>query len=109
MTWYCPHNADGPIHRRNRMESTRRLFTALIIWIVSFAALASDLPRTDPESVGISSERLETLHKALSEKVDKGVIPGYVALVARHGKVAWVDAYGMQDPNTKKPMETDAI
>lgn len=91
------------------MPFASRLFATLALWLFAFVAIASDLPRTDPESVGLSSERLETVHKVLSQKVDEGVIPGYVALVARHGKVAWFEAYGVQDPNSKKPMETDAI
>ena len=34
---------------------------------------------------------------------------GYVALVARRGKVVYYEAYGVQNPNTKKAMSRDAI
>ncbi len=57
----------------------------------------------------MSSERLENIRKVLGAQVDAGVIPGYVALVARRGKVVYHEAYGVQNPNTKKAMPRDAI
>ncbi len=41
--------------------------------------------------------------------VDRGTIAGAVTLVARHGKVAALDAAGYTDIETKKPLKTDAI
>jgi CubicO group peptidase (beta-lactamase class C family) len=72
-------------------------------------ALAAELPSASPESVGLSSQRLQHLANVLRAKVDAGEIPGYVALVARHGKVAYYEAYGTQDPNKKTPMSRDSI
>jgi len=91
------------------MSNVRRLAAAFALWFIAFAVIAADLPRAKPESVGLSSDRLENIRKVLGAKVDAGEIPGYVALVARHGKVAYFDAYGVQNPNTKKPMARDAI
>lgn len=91
------------------MSPVRRVSALLTLWLLAFVAFAGDLPRAGPESVGLSSERLENIRKVLGAKVDEGVIPGYVALVARHGKVAYFDAYGVQNPNTKEPMATDSI
>ena len=39
----------------------------------------------------------------------EGEIPGYVALVARRGKVVYFNAHGVQNPKTGKPMSRDAI
>ncbi|MEO8006977.1 MAG: serine hydrolase domain-containing protein [Betaproteobacteria bacterium] len=91
------------------MSNVRRLAAAFALWFIAFAVIAADLPRAKPESVGLSSDRLENIRKVLGAKVDAGESPGYVALVARHGKVAYFDAYGVQNPNTKKPMSRDAI
>ena len=91
------------------MSVARRFTVAFALWLVAFAVLAADLPRAKPESVGLSSERLESIRKVIGAKVDAGEIPGYVALVARHGKVVYFEAYGVQNPNTKKPMSRDAI
>jgi CubicO group peptidase (beta-lactamase class C family) len=91
------------------MPLARRFAVAFTLWFVAFAVLAVDLPRAKPESVGISSERLENIRNVLGAQVDAGVIPGYVALVARHGKVVYYESYGVQNPNTKKPMSKDSI
>ena len=91
------------------MSITKQFAAALILWFIAVAVIAADLPRAKPESVGLSSERLDSIRKVLGAKVDAGEIPGYVALVARRGKVAYFEAYGVQNPNTKKPMSRDAI
>jgi len=91
------------------MPLARRFAVAFTLWFVAVAVLAADLPRAKPESVGLSSERLENIRKVLGAQVDAGVIPGYVALVARRGKVVYHEAYGVQNPNTKKAMSRDAI
>jgi CubicO group peptidase (beta-lactamase class C family) len=62
-----------------------------------------------PESVGLSSERLERLGSAIQRSIDDGRIAGGVSLVARHGKIAYFKAVGMADRESKKPMQTDAI
>jgi CubicO group peptidase (beta-lactamase class C family) len=62
-----------------------------------------------PESVGLSSERLERIASAIQKSMDDGRIAGGVALVARHGKIAYLKAVGMADRDAKKPMRTDSI
>jgi CubicO group peptidase (beta-lactamase class C family) len=91
------------------MHIARRLSVAIALSLVACLAIAADLPRTKPEAVGLSSERLDNIRKALGAKVDAGEIPGYVALVARRGKVAYFESYGLQNPNTSKRMSRDAI
>ncbi len=91
------------------MPLARRLTVAFTLWFVAFAVLAADLPRAKAGVGGLSSERLENIRKVLGAQVDAGVIPGYVALVARRGKVVYHEAYGVQNPNTKKAMPRDAI
>ena len=91
------------------MSLAHRIAVAFALWLLAFCALAAELPRATPEAVGLSSERLANIRKVLGARVDAGEIPGYVALVARRGKVAYFEAYGVQNPNTKKPMATDSI
>ena len=91
------------------MSITKQFAVAVLLWFVAVAVIAADLPRAKPESVGLSSQRLDNIRKVLGAKVDAGEIPGYVALVARRGKVAYFEAYGVQDPNTRKPMTREAI
>src|SRR3954470_5283150 len=91
------------------MTVARRLAAGFAIALFAISVFAAELPRAKPEAVGLSSSRLEHINQVLRAKVDAGEIPGYVALVARHGKVAYYEAYGMQDPTTKKPMAKDSI
>lgn len=76
---------------------------------VACSAFGADLGRGKPEDVGLSSERLRRIQEVLGAKVKAGEIPGYVGLVARHGKVVYLEANGVQDPNTKQPMARDSI
>jgi CubicO group peptidase (beta-lactamase class C family) len=62
-----------------------------------------------PKDVGLSSERLERITKAVEQSINDGRIAGAVALVARHGKIAYFKAFGMADREAKKPMRTDNI
>ena len=76
----------------------------------SFSALAQGLPKaSQPEEVGFSSERLNRVAKVFQADVDKGLIPGAVVLIARNGKVAYLEAVGFRDRDKKLPMSTDAI
>ena len=67
------------------------------------------LPTARPEEVGLSSAALDRLSAAIRERVASGHIPGAVALVARHGKVAWQQSFGVRDPASGAPMTDDAI
>ena len=91
------------------MSFAYRRSVVLALFLLVLPAFAADLPGTKPEAVGLSSQRLENIRQVLGAKVDAGEIPGYVALVARRGKVAYYEAYGVQNPNTKQPMARDSI
>ncbi len=67
------------------------------------------LPVAKPEDVGLSSQRLERLGAVLRADIDQGKIPGAVVLVARRGKVAYFESFGMRDKEAKAPMQKDAI
>lgn len=73
------------------------------------ASVRATNPTVSPEDVGLSSERLERIASAIQRSIDDGRIAGGVALVARHGKIAYLKAVGMADRDAKKPMRTDTI
>jgi CubicO group peptidase (beta-lactamase class C family) len=62
-----------------------------------------------PEEVGLSSERLKRIHDLIERRIETRDIAGAVTLVARKGKVAHLDAQGLMDIETNKPMAKDAI
>jgi CubicO group peptidase (beta-lactamase class C family) len=77
--------------------------------LVSLGALADPLPTTPPESVGLSSKRLQTIADTLKADIAKGSIPGAILLISRHGKIAYFEAMGSLDPQKKTPMAKDGI
>jgi CubicO group peptidase (beta-lactamase class C family) len=62
-----------------------------------------------PEDVGLSSQRLSRMSKSIREYVDAGRTAGVVTLIARHGKVVHLEAYGKADLATGRPTRTDDI
>lgn len=85
------------------------VLVALLFLPGAVVAQAQSLPGAKPEQVGLSSERLNKITAARRADVEKGVIPGAILLVGRHGKVALFDAVGVRDPATKAPMTKDSI
>jgi len=73
------------------------------------AIAAQDLPSARPDSVGLSSERLERISATVQRSIDDHRVAGAVTLVVRHGRVAWLKSQGMMDREAGKPMRTDAI
>jgi CubicO group peptidase (beta-lactamase class C family) len=91
-------------------EQSRRLIPGLLgFFVLSLIALAQDLPSAKPESVGLSSDRLERIATVVKHDIDDKRIAGAVTLVVRHGKVAWFKAQGMSDREAAKPMPADAM
>jgi CubicO group peptidase (beta-lactamase class C family) len=91
------------------MKMKATLLAALLCLFTFIVAQAQSLPSAKPEQVGLSSERLNKITATLKADADKGVIPGAVLLVARHGKVVLFEAVGVRNPETKAPMTKDSI
>jgi len=70
---------------------------------------AKDLKVVNPESVGLSTERLSRIDKVMQEAIDQERNAGMVVLVARHGKVAYHKAFGYADIESGAKMTTDNI
>ncbi|MBC2607537.1 serine hydrolase domain-containing protein [Pelagicoccus albus] len=91
---------------------TRRL--TLVVSLIallglSSSGLAKPLVPVEPESVGISSERISRIDSVFEEYVESGKLPGAVSLVIRKGEVAQLGVYGYRDVEGKMPMEEDTI
>lgn len=76
-----------------------------------FAAQASAqaLEASVPEALGLSSVRLERLSNALDDYVNDEQLAGSVTIVARHGKIAYFEAFGMRDIDSSSAMQLDTI
>lgn len=62
-----------------------------------------------PESVGFSSTRLERINHAMQKYVDQNLMAGVIVLVARQGKVAFLQKFGWQEIAANRPMAFDTI
>src|ERR1700733_13507943 len=67
------------------------------------------LPQAAPEDVGLSRAGLERLGGVLRGEVARGRVPGAVVLVARRGRVAYFEHFGVRDPAGDAPMTSDSI
>jgi CubicO group peptidase (beta-lactamase class C family) len=96
------------------MKHTQVFSALLLLSAVVLPLRAADtnwpLPAAaTPEAEGISSARLDAAHNALDRYVDEGLNAGYVAFLARNGRIVDWHAYGWRDIAAKKPMEKDTI
>ena len=62
-----------------------------------------------PESLGLSSSRLDRVADYLKEYVDSGKLPGYLVVVSRRGQPAYLHRYGLRDVEAQAPVKEDTI
>ena len=82
---------------------------ALLVALTAAPSWTQGLPSASPESVGLSTERLERVDRVMKDYVDRGRVAGVVTLIARHGKVAHLQSYGRLDIEKNAPMKKDSI
>jgi CubicO group peptidase (beta-lactamase class C family) len=93
----------------NRPTTAVALLATLVALAGGTGVVAQELPRARPEEVGLSSERLQRVDDVFTAYADEGRLAGAVGMVIRHGRVAWVDSWGMRDLAARDPMEADDI
>ena len=83
---------------------------ANIGFIFMMTPVAADpLPPAKPESVGVSSARLQRIGEVLRADIENGRIPGAVVAIARKGKLVYYEAFGYADQEAGIAMPKDAI
>ncbi len=74
---------------------------------------AQSLPTAQPAEMGFSAPRFKILLAALQDQIDRNRLPGAVALIARHGKIALFESLGNQVPlapaQSATPMAHDSL
>ena len=85
----------------------------VITWILPWSAICvvgQDLGKLSrPEDASFAVERLGRITAVFQGEVDNRAIPGAVVLVAREGKVVYLQALGYRDREKKMAMKADAI
>jgi CubicO group peptidase (beta-lactamase class C family) len=82
------------------------LLGALLAAASNFAVQAET---ATPQSVGLSGERLQRVHELVERTIAAGEIAGAVTLVARNGRIAHLEAQGVMDLASKRPMQPDSM
>ena len=83
--------------------------TLIAAGLFSQAGFGQPLPEVRPESVGISSERLERIADTMMREIDAQRMPGAIVAIARQGKLAYFETFGYLDRTAGIPMPEDAI
>lgn len=87
-----------------------QLFIGVVIGHVQANDLPEyGLPRAQPETVGMSAERLARIAPPLQQFIDQREVPGVLTVIARHGKVVHVGAQGYADVENNIPLRPDHI
>jgi CubicO group peptidase (beta-lactamase class C family) len=101
---------NGPARgRRPLMTKAAAIFLIVITLLILPLGAASSVPSAKPEDVGISSERLQRISQMIQRRIAAGEMSGAVAIVARRGKIVHLEAQGVMDLDSKKPMAKDTM
>ena len=90
------------------MKISITMLSLAIASIISLSAAAQPVA-TNPEQVGLSSERLLRVDAFMARLQAEGKLAGAVTLMARRGRLVSLKAHGLADMETKRPMRTDDI
>jgi CubicO group peptidase (beta-lactamase class C family) len=91
------------------MAHLRRVCFLFILLFVLSSGSAQELPVAKPEELGFSPERLQRLTDVFQAYANDKKMSGSVVLVARHGQVAYFNAFGKRDIEANATMQKDAI
>ncbi len=66
-------------------------------------------PEAEPAELGLDAERLRRIDRHFDRYVEDGRLPGWLAVVARDGRIAHVGSGGMRDVEAGLPVEPDTV
>ncbi|HEV3330556.1 MAG TPA: serine hydrolase domain-containing protein [Bryobacteraceae bacterium] len=89
------------------MTKSARLWPALAL--LALPLVAGPLPSAKPEDVGMSTDRLRRINQMIQHRMEAGDLTGAVTIVARKGKVVHLEAQGLMDLDSKKPMTRETM
>ena len=89
---------------------TAALATVAIVNVVAAQVVAAqELPRAEPEAVGMSNEGVAAIAAEMDRLVADGELVGMTAMIARRGQVVFEHAAGVLDLETGAPMRLDSL
>ena len=92
------------------MQNIKNLLTLFFLAAMPLLGQAQALKHVRPEQVGMDSQRLLKADSIIEDAIRQGDIPGAVLAVVRHGKMAYLKAYGNKQVwPVVRPMTTNTI
>jgi len=95
------------------MRRPDRAVAIVLVLLIDFSVgslqAGEGFPRARPDQVGLDKEKLERVDALFQDHIARKQIAGAVALVVRHGKVAYESAVGMQDVEAGIAMSRETI
>lgn len=77
--------------------------------LLAASGYAGELPLVKPDAVGLSAAKLAEVKSVVTGLIKDEKIAGATVLVARQGRVAMFDTFGMMDRKAGKPVKRDTI
>src|SRR5690348_563586 len=89
----------------------KRFIVALFVALVGAgdAASGQQLPRASPADVGLSPAALARIAPALEQYAESTQVAAIVAVVARHGKIAYVTTVSGRKSDGANPADLNAV
>ena len=82
---------------------------AALLVLAPSASATGALQAAKPEQVGLSSERLARIDRAMESHVEEGHIAGAIGMIVRRGKIGYFKTWGDMDKESGTRMSEDAI
>ena len=96
-------------HVRRQSNAPRLLGRALVLAAMAANAGGGQLPRGEPEAVGMTTQGLNAVAEEMDRLVAGGELVGMTAMIARRGQVVFEHATGTLDFETGTPMRMDSL
>src|SRR5918999_4386300 len=84
--------------------------TAALASVLAFSTpgAGQGLPVAQPAEIGLSSAALDRIAPAMQTYIDSGRVAGMVMMIARRGKIGYMQALGYSDLENRIALRTDA-
>ena len=92
-----------------RARHSFAIASALSLLVAVAPARTESIGQSQPEQLGFSRARLNTLSEFFKAEVAAGKVPGAMLLVQRRGQPAYFETFGVRDVATKAPMTPDTL
>ena len=93
-----------------RLDNPLFILVVVCFLVLSYdLGIAQPLPKTIPETVGLSSDRLNRIDELFESYIEDELLAGVVVAVARQGQLAHFRALGGMDLEHSQPMSTNSI